>query len=74
VTAFLLGVAAGAREAGPDAVERMAAKVQALAEAWDRPADVAAAEDDEVEAETDIEGLELELEDEEEEEEEDVVV
>ncbi|KAA1421941.1 hypothetical protein F0U44_06685 [Nocardioides humilatus] len=38
VTAFLLGVAAGAREAGPDAVERMAAKVQALAESWDRPA------------------------------------
>ncbi|KAA1427883.1 DUF6457 domain-containing protein [Nocardioides antri] len=40
VTAFLLGVAAGVRDAGPEAVERMAARVQALAEAWDRPAGV----------------------------------
>lgn len=38
VTAYLLGVAAGASEADPDRVERMAARVQGLAEAWDRPA------------------------------------
>ena len=70
VTAFLLGVAAGARDAGPDAVERMAAQVQALAEAWDRPADLPAAEDED-DVEVEMEGLEeLELED----EEEDVVV
>ena len=72
VTTFLLGVAAGARSAGPDAVERLAARVQALAEAWDRPADaVTDDEDDEVEAE--IDGLD-ELELEEEEETEDAVV
>jgi hypothetical protein len=73
VTTFLLGVAAGARSAGPDAVERLAARVQALAEAWDRPADAVADEDDEVEAELDDIG-ELELEEEEEEETEDAVV
>ena len=38
VTAFLLGVAAG-QNAAPDAVERLAARAQALAEGWDRPAD-----------------------------------
>ncbi len=54
VTAFLLGVAAGVREAGPDAVERMAAKVQALAEAWDRPAGAAADEDRDAEADDEI--------------------
>ena len=52
VTAFLLGVAAGARDAGPDAVERMAARVQALAEAWDRPP---GADDDDRDAEADEE-------------------
>jgi hypothetical protein len=65
VTTFLLGVAAGARSAGPDAVERLAARVQALAEAWDRPAD-ALADDDEVDVELD-DLAELELEEEEEE-------
>ncbi len=54
VTAFLLGVAAGANEAGPDKVERMAAKVQALAEAWDRPAGAFAAEDRDPEADDEI--------------------
>jgi hypothetical protein len=37
VTAYLLGVAAGAQEARPDAVERLAARAQELAEGWDRP-------------------------------------
>ena len=54
VTAFLLGVAAGAQDARPDAVERMAAKVQALAEAWDRPAGAAAGEDRDAEADDEI--------------------
>jgi hypothetical protein len=54
VTAFLLGVAAGADEAKPDKVERMAAKVQALAEAWDRPAGAPAAEDTDTEADDEI--------------------
>jgi hypothetical protein len=54
VTAFLLGVAAGAQDARPDAVERMAAKVQAFAEAWDRPAGAAAAVDLDTEADDEI--------------------
>ncbi|GAA3818966.1 DUF6457 domain-containing protein [Nocardioides panacisoli] len=73
VTTFLLGVAAGARNAGPDAVEKLAARVQALAEAWDRPADAVAADDDEVEVEID-DLAELDLEEEEESETEDAVV
>lgn len=52
VTAFLLGVAAGARDADPEAVERMAARVQGLAEAWDRPA---GAIDDQADVEADHE-------------------
>lgn len=40
VTAYLLGYAAGATEADPDGIERLAARVQTLAERWDRPADV----------------------------------
>ncbi|SEB94168.1 hypothetical protein SAMN04489844_1369 [Nocardioides exalbidus] len=39
ITAYLLGIAAGARGADPDAVERLAARAQQLAESWDRPAD-----------------------------------
>jgi hypothetical protein len=39
VTAYLLGFAAGARDANPDVVEQLAARAQALAEGWDRPAD-----------------------------------
>jgi hypothetical protein len=39
VTAYLLGFAAGAQDADPDAVEALAAKAQVLAEGWDRPAD-----------------------------------
>jgi hypothetical protein len=54
VTAFLLGVAAGDREADPEAVERMAARVQALAEAWDRPAGAATVEEADTEADTEV--------------------
>ena len=39
VTAYLLGYAAGARDADPETVEALAARAQALAEQWDRPAD-----------------------------------
>lgn len=38
VTAYLLGVAAGAQQADPTTVEKLAARTQGLAEAWDRPA------------------------------------
>lgn len=39
ITAYLLGVAAGARDADPETIERLAARAQQLAESWDRPAD-----------------------------------
>ncbi len=39
ITAYLLGFAAGAGELDPEKIERLAAKVQQLAESWDRPAD-----------------------------------
>jgi hypothetical protein len=39
VTAYLLGFAAATQDADPDAVERLAARAQLLAEGWDRPAD-----------------------------------
>ena len=39
ITAYLLGLAAGAADADPDEVERLAARAQQLAENWDRPAD-----------------------------------
>ena len=39
ITTFLLGYAAGRSDAGPDEVERLAARAQALADSWDRPAD-----------------------------------
>lgn len=38
VTAYLLGYAAGGRSADPATIERLAGKVQELAESWDRPA------------------------------------
>ena len=38
ISAYLLGYAAGLAEAGPDEVEKLAAKAQKLAESWDRPA------------------------------------
>lgn len=40
VTAYLLGFAAGNGDLDPDGVERLAARVQILAEGWDRPASV----------------------------------
>jgi len=39
ITTYLLGFAAGAHGAGPDDIERLAARAQALSEGWDRPAD-----------------------------------
>ena len=39
VTTFLLGLAAGSVAASPEKVEALAARAQALAEGWDRPAD-----------------------------------
>ena len=39
VTAFVLGLAAGGRDADPEQIEKLAARAQALAEGWDRPAD-----------------------------------
>jgi len=39
ITAYLVGFAAGASGAAPDGIERLAARAQALAEGWDRPAD-----------------------------------
>ncbi|NHA01176.1 hypothetical protein G5V59_18570 [Nocardioides sp. W3-2-3] len=51
VTAFLLGFAAAEQDADPEAVEKLAAKAQALAESWDRPAGASSAEEDDVEFE-----------------------
>ena len=65
VTAFLLGVAAGARDAGPERIERMAAQAQALAESWDRPADAVDDEDDDVDVLDDLDELEFDEEEEE---------
>nr|WP_246303559.1 DUF6457 domain-containing protein [Nocardioides thalensis] len=66
VTAFLLGVAAGVREAGPERIERMAAQVQELAESWDRPADAVDDDDDDtVEELDDLDELEFDEEEEE---------
>ena len=39
MTAFLLGYAAADQGANPEEVEALAARAQALAEGWDRPAD-----------------------------------
>jgi Domain of unknown function (DUF6457) len=49
VTAYLLGVAAASHGANPEQVERLAARAQSLAEAWDRPA--AAPDPDDIEDE-----------------------
>ena len=38
ITTFLLGYAAGSTDADPEAVEKLAAKAQLLADNWDRPA------------------------------------
>lgn len=56
VTAYLLGWAAATHGADPDGVERLAARVQQLAENWDRPSSAA----DPVEVEdVDVEDVEL---------------
>ena len=39
ITTYLLGYAAGAQDADPAAVERLAARATTLALEWDRPAD-----------------------------------
>lgn len=46
ITTYLLGYAAGSAEADSDAIERLAAKAQALAEGWDKPAAPVADDDD----------------------------
>ena len=38
ITTYLLGWAAGRSDANPEQVERLAARAQALADGWDRPA------------------------------------
>ena len=38
ITTYLLGYAAGSRGAGPAKIEALAARAQALADEWDRPA------------------------------------
>ena len=38
ISAYMLGIAVGAAGASPAEIERLAGKVQALAEGWDRPA------------------------------------
>ncbi len=45
ITTYLLGFAAGAQEAGPEDIEALAARAQALADNWDRPAGAPAPED-----------------------------
>lgn len=39
ITSYLLGYAAAAHDADPAGTEALAARAQALAEGWDRPAD-----------------------------------
>ena len=39
ITTYLLGVAAGSKNANPEKIELLAAKAQLLADQWDRPAD-----------------------------------
>jgi len=38
ISTYLLGYAAGAADAGPDQVEGLAGRAQALADGWDKPA------------------------------------
>lgn len=51
VSAYLLGLAAGQAQASAEETETLAARVQALAERWDRPADAPDDDDDVEEAE-----------------------
>jgi hypothetical protein len=45
ITTYLLGFAAGAQDAKPDEIEALAARAQALADHWDRPAGAPAPEE-----------------------------
>ena len=51
ITSYLLGYAAGAHDADTEGIEALAARAQALAEGWDRPANAP----DPVEARVDTE-------------------
>ena len=70
ITTFLLGFAAGSQDADPEELEALAAKVQVLADGWDRPADAPDPDDidDEVPDDSGVDhsGDEYEEEDEEE--------
>jgi hypothetical protein len=46
ITTYLLGFAAGSTDADSDAIERLAAKAQVLAEGWDKPASAVVDDDD----------------------------
>lgn len=70
VTTYLLGFAAGATEAGPATVEKLAARAQALAESWDRPAGEVAADDVDVAVDLDDSDLVVDVDDEDEDREE----
>ena len=45
ITTYLLGYAAGHADADEEAIERLAARAQALAEGWDRPSGAADPDD-----------------------------
>lgn len=45
ITTYLVGYAAGLRDANPEAIEKLAARAQALADGWDRPAGAADPDD-----------------------------
>ena len=51
ITTYLVGYAVGSTQANPEAIERLAALAQGLAESWDRPAN---APDDLAELEAEI--------------------
>ena len=52
ITTYLLGYAAGALDADPEALEALAARIQGLADGWDRPA--GAPDPDEVSVEVEV--------------------
>jgi len=54
VSAYLLGLAAGQARASAEKTEALAGEVQALAERWDRPADTAGSDDDDIEEPEDL--------------------
>lgn len=70
VTTYLLGYAAGARGAGPEAVEQLAARAQELAERWDKPVLAEPGDRDATDGTAVDEGIELGFEAEDEDDEE----